>query len=132
LTGDGIITDADLRLKLPRLAPWTYAVGFTYDHDLGDLGYLTGRLNFAHRDVAAYTDSNVGFINSADVLDASLAWTTRNDQLTFSVYGRNLLDEAWAGGDTQLPFPAPGSSFSPLNRGLVAGFEVQLNFFNPR
>lgn len=128
LTGDGMITNTDLDLKLPRLAPWTYSIGATYDHELGAMGYLTSRINYAHRDVAAYTDNNVGVINSANVLDASLAWTTRNEQVTFSVYGRNLLDEAWAGGDTQLPF----GSFSPLNKGLVTGIEVQLNFWGAR
>ena len=76
----------------------------------------------------AFNDSNTGSINAVDMLDANLALTTYDDKLTFSLYAKNLLDEAWSGGDSPLPFPAPGSTFSPLNKGRVTGLEMQLHF----
>ena len=128
LTGDGMITKADRTLKLPRLSKWTYALGATFDHTLADLGHLIASLNIAHRDKMAFNDSNTGSINAVDMLDANLALTTYDDKLTFSLYAKNLLDEAWSGGDSPLPFPAPGSTFSPLNKGRVTGLEMQLHF----
>ncbi|WP_246048138.1 TonB-dependent receptor [Hankyongella ginsenosidimutans] len=62
LSGDGVINDVDRALKLPRLSPWTYGVGLTYDQQLGELGTATARVSFTHRDKAAFTDNNVGFL----------------------------------------------------------------------
>ncbi len=54
----------------------------------------------------------------ADMIDASLTPATADERWKFSIYGRNLLNEATIGGDTQLPtaFGGIGASFSPLNK----------------
>ncbi|MEL6861866.1 MAG: hypothetical protein AAGL11_08510, partial [Pseudomonadota bacterium] len=94
---------------------------------------------------------NFGFINEAEMVDADLTWNTTVDGLSLSLYGRNLLDEVQAGGDTQLPFggnvaaAAPGGvnlangvnapfdpnpaagTFSPLKKGRVIGLELTLS-----
>jgi iron complex outermembrane recepter protein len=141
ISGDGIINNADLDLKLPRVPKLTWGIGAVYDLALSGGSSLVARANFQHRDKNAYTDNNYGFLNASDQLEASLAWKT-NDFLTLSLYGKNLLDEVQHGGDTQIPFggalsdgtnvpfqdrPAAGT-FSPLSKGRVIGVEATLSF----
>ena len=147
LNGDGVVTAADKALDLPRTPKWTYGAGAVADFPVGDDKAITARANFQHRDRYAYTDSNFGWITSSDNLDASISYRTGG--LTFTIYGRNLLDQVQHGGDTQLgtagqiavfggplstgvdrPFadnPKAGT-FSPLVNGRVVGLEVNANF----
>lgn len=132
LNGDGVIDQKDEDLNLPRAAKWTYSIGLTHDVQLGNSGYLTGRINFAHRDNSSYTDNNLGFILAQDILDAGLDFSIADGRWVLSLYGRNLLNEVKHGGDTQLPpvlVAVPtGGTFSPLAKGRVAGFEVTFNY----
>jgi len=130
LSGDGVINDIDAALKLPRLSPWTYGAGLTYDQSLGKIGTMTMRVNYNHRDRAAFTDNNRGFMQGADMLDASVTLATSDNGWRFSAYARNLLNEVTIGNDTQLPaaFGGAGASFSPLNRGRIYGGEVAVSF----
>lgn len=130
LSGDGVINGVDRDLQLPRLSPWTYGAGLTFDQRLGSVGTATARVDFTHRDSARFTDNNVGFLPPADMLDASLTYTTADRAWRFSIYGRNLLNEVTYGGDTPLSaaFGGVGASLSPLNKGRVIGGEVALNF----
>ncbi|WP_292629295.1 MULTISPECIES: TonB-dependent receptor [unclassified Novosphingobium] len=148
LSSDGLVNDADRRLALPRLPKWTYGAGAVLDFATGKDSSIMARANWQFRDRFAYTDNNFGWIASADNLDASISYNTGG--LTFTIYGRNLLDQVQHGGDTQLgsgaaqipvfggplstgvnqPFsenPAVGT-FSPLARGRVLGFEINANF----
>jgi iron complex outermembrane receptor protein len=122
----------DLALEIPRVAPWSYGIGFIHDLQLGDFGLLTSRLDFSHRDEAPYTDNNIGFLNSADMLDASFGFSPDAAPWVISLYGKNLLDEVTQGGDTILPpiapFGGPGASFTPLNKGRVVGIEAQFRY----
>lgn len=122
----------DLSLMIPRVAPWSYGVGLLHDLRLGAWGDLTSRIDYAHRDEAAYTDNNLGMLNESDMLDASFGFSPDSMPWVFSIYGKNLLSEATFGGDTQLPplapFGGPGASFSPLNKGTVIGAEAQFRF----
>lgn len=138
ISGDGVVNGADLDLAIPRVPEITYGVGVIYDWDLGDMGLVTSRMNYQYRDRVAYTDSNFGWIQEADMLNANIAWQTPIDGISLSLYGNNLLDEVQAGGDTQLPFPAPLGNgvnrpfdelpalgtFSPLKKGRVVGVEL--------
>jgi iron complex outermembrane receptor protein len=130
LSGDGVINDIDAALKLPRLAPWTYGAGLTYDQPLDKLGTMTMRVSYNHRDRAAFTDNNRGFMQGSDMLDASVTLATADNGWRFSAYARNLLNEVTIGNDTQLPaaFGGAGASFSPLNRGRIYGGEVAVSF----
>ena len=107
----GLVDGADLALALPRVPETTWGIGFIHDLDLGNSGTVSTRVNLQHRDRIAYTDSNFGWIQEADMLDANLTWYTPVDGLEISLFGRNLLDEVQAGGDTQLPF---GGNVAPL------------------
>jgi iron complex outermembrane recepter protein len=140
ISGDGVVDAADKALALPRVPETTWGIGFVWDVDLGDRGGLVGRANFQHRDEFAYSDNNFGWIQAADMLDANLTWNTPYEGLSVSFYGKNLLDEVTAGGDTQIPFggalsngvnqpfgayPAAGT-FSPLAKGRRIGLEISL------
>ncbi|MCH7507946.1 MAG: TonB-dependent receptor [Proteobacteria bacterium] len=134
LNSDGVIDAKDEELNLPRAAKWTYSIGLTHDIEVGDSGYVTARVNYAFRDDSSYTDNNLGFILSQQILDAGLDYRTAGGHWVFSLYGRNLLNEVKHGGDTQLPstlvLPVVpmGGTFSPLAKGRVAGFEVTFNY----
>ncbi len=124
ISGDGIVSDNDLRLDIPRLAPRTYGIGFIYDLECGNVGDFTARANFNHRAQVAYSDNNLGTLPEADIFDASIAWNPPADGWTVSVYGKNLANEISFGNDTQTPF----GTFSPLNKGRIIGVEVQFDY----
>lgn len=131
LNNDGVVNHQDGELDLPRLAPLTGSLGVIYDQDIGDLGFITAQASYSHRDEAAFTDSNFGTLNDANIVDATVSFSPNSEAWTASIYGKNLRDEATAGGDTQLPFDANGTgpnvtTFSPLNKGRVIGAEFRI------
>lgn len=127
----GVVDASDKALKIPRLAPWTWSAGFVHTLPLGGETTVDTRFNYSHRDAAFYTDNNLGVLNEVEIIDASIGLNLGGNA-TFSVYGRNLLNESNFGGDTQLPptigpFPFGGGTFSPLSKGRIVGIELQLN-----
>ncbi len=133
LNEDGVIDGKDKDLDLPRAPELTYSIGVSYDLDVGDWGYVSSRVNYAYRDETAYTDSNLGFILEQEIVDAGIDLRSNDGHWTFSIYGKNLLDEVKHGGDTQLPDDlagavAWGGTFSPLTKGRHYGAEVVYNF----
>lgn len=132
LNNDGVVSGADKSLALPRAAELTYAIGLSHNRDVGDWGYMTSRINFAYRDDYAYTDSNLGYIEEQEILDAGIDFYSNDGHWTVGIYGKNLLDEVRHGGDTQLPGSLGGvpvgGTFSPLVKGAVYGLEVTYNF----
>ena len=127
LNGDLVVDDIDKALKIPRLAPWTYSFGFVLTQAWVDMGTVSLQSNISYRDSAFYTDNNLGTLNSATMVDFNLGLTTKN-QMTVSLYGKNLLNEATHGGDTQLPNSLGGGTFAPLNKGRVLGLELKMNY----
>ena len=138
LNADGVVDQDDINLDLPRVPPMTYGFGLIKDFDLGASGAIVAQANYQHRDRIAYTDSNFGWIQEADMIDLNITWETPMDGLSASIYGKNLLDEVQLGNDTQLPFPGPnstgvnypyqtlpsGGTFSPLKKGRLLGLEL--------
>ena len=136
ISGDGVVNDIDEALELPRVPKATYGIGA-----IAQFGDFSGRVNFQHRDRTAYTDNNFGFIQAIDDLSASLNWQTPVEGINIGIYGRNLLDEVQAGGDTQVPFGGPlgngvnapfdespaAGTFSPLKKGRVIGIELNIS-----
>lgn len=106
ISNDGQLNAADLALDLPRVPELNYGFGIVHTAELGDMGDLTSTLNFQHRDRAAYTDSNLGWLNAVDMVNANISWDTPMEGVSVSIFGKNLLDEVQAGGDTQLSFGA--------------------------
>lgn len=137
LNGDGVIDYNDKGLALPRLAPWSYGAELVYTRDF-NWGTFTAQGGGYHRDAAAYTDSNLGWLRASDMVNASIGVLFLDSRLKISAFGHNLKNESTIGGDTQLPgnfpgsptFPLPslrgtGATFSPLNKGRIYGVELQ-------
>ena len=141
ISSDGAIDDADTALRLPRVPEVTWGVGMLHELILPN-GAIVSRVNYQFRDEFAYTDNNLGWIQAADNLDANITWETQMDGLSVSIYGKNLLDQVQAGGDTQLPFGGPlsngvnrpfdaypaGGTLSPLSKGRQIGAEMTFEF----
>jgi iron complex outermembrane receptor protein len=141
ISGDGVIDEADLDLRLPRVPEVTWGVGAIHEADFGDSA-LVSRVNLQYRDAFAYTDNNFGWVQDIIALEANVSYETPLDGLTVSIYGRNLLDEVQVGGDTQVPFGGPLSNgvnlpfdffpaagtFSPLSKGRQVGVELAFDF----
>lgn len=124
---DGNIDSADKKLDLPRAPEWTYSIGLNHDLDLGSTGYMASRISYAYRDESAYTDSNLGFIDDQEIVNAGIDFHLFENSWIIGIYGNNLLDDVKHGGDTQLPSTI-GGTFSPLAKGRVVGAEVTYNF----
>jgi len=134
LNEDGMIDGGDEALDLPRAPEWTYSLALNLDVEVGEWGYMSTRVSYAYRDETAYTDSNLGFITEQEIVDAGIDFYSNDGRWTFSLYGKNLLDEVKHGGDTQLPDTLSGvvpwgGTFSPLSKGRHYGAEVVYNFF---
>ena len=118
--------------ELPRLAPWNYSVGATYDIFLGDLGLITLRANYAYRDENPYNDSNTAWFDPQRRASASVNWTSPEDHWRVSLWGKNLKDEANWGNLTQLPAGPAGSGLiytaGPMQKGRDYGLEVTYTF----
>ncbi|MGY8774591.1 TonB-dependent receptor [Spongiibacter tropicus] len=129
LNRDGVINGQDKSLALPRLAQWTYGTSVTWQYDVNDGDMISARVGYNHRDPSAYTDDNLGVLNSADMVDAAISYNTKGG-FTYTIFGKNLKDEVTHGNDTQLPaaFGGPGASFAPLNKGVVYGAEIKYSF----
>lgn len=141
ISGDGVVDDRDLALRIPRVVPVTVGAGVIHELNVGSSQFLT-RVNYQYRDRAAYTDDNFGWLNDVSMLEANITWMTPVQGLSLSIYGRNLLDQVQEGGDTQVPFGGPlsngvqtpfqqfpgGGTFSPLMRGRNIGIEAMFEF----
>ena len=113
----GTVNAADLALKIPRLAPWTYGVGFSHELELGPDMLLRTRADISHRDSSFSTDNNSLKLPKIDTLSASATLELMDRRLALSVFGRNLLNEAVYG----LAYPLPASVLPPLPPGVTGG-----------
>ncbi|MGH7900097.1 MAG: TonB-dependent receptor [Candidatus Binatia bacterium] len=146
LNRDGMVNDGDKELEIPRLAPKTWGAAIDHSLELGSFGVWSSHVSYSHRDKNFFTDSNVGFLDVHDSVDARFAFSTSLGSfggVSIALYGINLLDKASLGGDTPLPDtdpplfllfggdgpgPRPQPSFSPLNKGRVLGAEVRFSY----
>jgi iron complex outermembrane receptor protein len=131
LNGDGAIDDRDKALKISSVPEWTYSVGLVHDMELGDWN-LASRVSYAYRDKIYASDNNLGVIDDWANVQAGVDLMSSDGRWTFSLYGKNLLNEVVLSGDTGLPDtagPIPlGGTFSPLQKGRVVGLQVEYSF----
>jgi iron complex outermembrane receptor protein len=130
ISGDGVVDANDERLDIPRLAPQTYNVSVIHDADIDNFGTLTSAVRYGHRSRTAYTDSNLGYFDSAGILDADFTLSLNDGRTDIALYGKNITDEVTFGNDTQLPTligpVALGGTFAPLDKGRVYGIELRV------
>ncbi|GHF20204.1 hypothetical protein GCM10017044_13750 [Kordiimonas sediminis] len=128
LSGDGVLDQTDLDLRFPRVAKWTYNLGFTYDIQL-DSGVITARGDYSYRSRSPYTDRNHAWFNTREELNAGLSYEPHSGNWTLALYAKNLTDEAVIGGVTVLPFGSFGGNyFSPMLKGRRYGAELRFEF----
>ncbi|NIJ50635.1 TonB-dependent receptor [Rhizomicrobium electricum] len=130
LNGDLAVSDADRRMRIPRLAPVSAGIDVTYTMPLLG-GELASRAGYRHRDGSYYNDSNLGRLAATDLFDFRIAYTPASGGFGAALYGRNLTNVATWGGDTTLPATAAFGysggarpTFSPLAKGRSFGLEL--------
>ncbi|RYD90196.1 MAG: TonB-dependent receptor, partial [Sphingomonadales bacterium] len=143
INSSGAIDGGDLDLDLPRAPEWTWGGAVNWTAPLSGSASLFANLFFQHRSRYAYTDNNWGYNEPSERLDASLGVNLGAPNISLTLFGRNLLDQAQFGGDTQLGFsggplsdgnnrpydPNPGAgTFSPMFKGRTLGLEVSMDF----
>ena len=116
-------TVGDDRLKLPRLAELSYGLELHYMRSVGTSGEFSVRVGLAHRDDSEIADDNLGTLDGGNLVHANLAYSP-GDALTFSLYGKNLLNEVLRRSDFNLG-GLVDSTYSPLKEGRVVGIEVR-------
>jgi iron complex outermembrane receptor protein len=135
LNGDGVMNRVDEKLRIPRLAKLTWGVGTNYNLQLASGLGLDMRVNFSHRDSAAFNDNNRGVLNAVDMLDASATLSLLDEKLTLGFFGKNLTNQVMEGNES--PFagavysgvvgntnPLVFGSYRPLMKGRVYGLEL--------
>jgi len=141
LTADGTIDSDDFALDLPRAPRYTYGMHIVLDAVLGDFGQSSARLNWSHRDSAFNTDDNRGVYWEVDMVDFNFIVTPNawDQRFSFSLYGRNLLNEANNVNDAIFPDiglfggdgpagPRPLPTFTAIGKGRVIGAEVRYEY----
>ena len=129
INGDRIVDGRDLALKLPRLAPWTYGGGMTWDIEAGGAGRVTVQGDIAHRDASFFDDGNTGILPGYEDLSASLALSPAGiPNLRLSLFGKNLLDKVSLELNQNLSTLPTGGQISVLKKGRVMGVEANFRF----
>lgn len=129
LSGDGVINQTDLDLGIARLPKWTHTIGATFDQELGNFGLLSLRGEYSHRSSTFFTDNNIGTLPSYDVVNASIALLSFDEQWTLTFYGKNITDEAILQQNTTLPFGVLGAArLSTLAEGRRWGLELKFQY----
>ena len=116
---------AFLGSELPRLAPWNYHIGATWDIFLGNLGVITLRGGYGFRDKHAYNDSNTEFFDQQRRVSASVNYTSPQDHWRVSLWGKNLKDEANWGNLTSI---AGLYTAGPMQKGRDYGLALTYTF----
>ena len=119
-----LVSGAYVGSDLPRLSPWTASIGFTYDLDLGEAGWMTFRSSYSFRDAAAYLDNNQEYFDQQHQTTASIDYNTSDDHWKVSLYGKNLNNEARWGNLTKTSLGTVG----PMQKGRLYGLEVQYTY----
>ena len=127
LDGGGI-GPSDFHLAIPRLVRWSYALGATFTHNLRGDFLLRLVADYGYRSRAASTDSNVVFLPQVKELSASASLTLPGQHWSFSLYGRNLLDNVSYGVNAALPAFLGGGTLRTLSEGRVIGVEASFSY----
>lgn len=132
----------DRALQLPRLANMSVNLRGVYDIFLGTAGVITLRADYSYRDNSFFTDDNIGRLPSGNIFNASISYVLPVIETgevwllpKINIYGRNLLNEVFFGGQTPLIDELPigsdialGGNISTLKEGRVIGAELRLDW----
>ena len=110
---------------LPRLAPFNYSLGFSWDIPMGSAGLINVAANHSYRDENAYNDSNTEVFDEQRRTNASINYFSPNEQWQVSLFGKNLSDEANWGNLTSI---AGLFTAGPMQKGRLYGLEVNFRY----
>lgn len=82
--------------KLQMVPENTTSAAVTFDHAVGNAGYLTWRLAYSYMDDVASDDFNFLIVPAYELYNASLSYTNAAENLKVSLFGRNLKDEVYS------------------------------------
>lgn len=117
ISGDGLVNSVDLNLPIVRVVPWSYSIGATYEHDIGE-GVATARLSFGHKDKQLFSDNGTFYMSPQNRLDGTLKYEIGN--FSASIYGKNLLNKRFIVEGAILP-AAFGGGHRRIDKGRVIG-----------
>ncbi len=131
----GTINAADYALTVPRLVPWSWGVGADYSHEFETGFTASSRISYSRKNSSYASDDNRLKLLSLDTIDASASLTLPNKAVTFTVYGRNLLNSAYQGFLVALPAsvvpPVPAGrspALAAMSEGRTIGIEMSVKF----
>jgi len=131
ISGDGLISQVDFDLEIPRLTDNSFNIGLIYNQRLGELGHANFNINYGQKSETPFTDNNIGFVERTERLDANFTLVHDNG-LSISLYGKNITDEVLFTGElplgSQLGNIPLGGTFAPLTKGRVIGLELAHEF----
>jgi iron complex outermembrane receptor protein len=108
--------------ELPRLAPWSFSLGGSYDFNLAGNGLLRLQADYGYRDSNYYDDANTQLFDAQHRLGGSINWISPDDRWTVSLFGKNLRDEANYGNLTSI---AGLYTAGPMQKGREYGLQLQ-------
>lgn len=108
--------------ELPRLAPWQFSLGSSYDFSLDGNGTLRVQADYGYRDENFYDDANTQEFDTQHRLGGSINWFSPDDKWTVSLFGKNLRDEANYGNLTSI---AGLWTAGPMQKGREYGLQIQ-------
>ncbi len=84
--------------RLANAPDWSYSLGAQYTAEIGNLGDITFRSDFAWRDTVDFKRNNLPQFRSDTyaLLNARVSYTSPNELWELSVYGTNLTDNRYA------------------------------------
>jgi|TARA_B100000315_G_scaffold172412_1_gene160881 iron complex outermembrane receptor protein len=127
INGDGVIDGIDKGLEFTRAPEWTYSIGLVHDVQLGSWS-MSSRINYSHRDEAWFDDDNEGILPEQDIINAGIDFYSDDGRWEIGIYGKNLTNEVYWGGETVLPGSLGGGTFAPLAKPARYGVELTYNF----
>jgi iron complex outermembrane receptor protein len=110
---------------LPRLAPFNYSLGFSWDIPMGSAGLVNVAANHSYRDENAYNDSNTEYFDEQRRTNASVNYFSPSENWQVSLYGKNISNEANWGNLTSI---AGLFTAGPMQKGRLYGLEVNFRY----
>ncbi len=80
---------------LQMVSEQTLFIAATYDHDLADMGSLSWRASYNYADEASADAYNFLMLDDYSLVDASVTFRNQAENLSISLYGKNLTDEVY-------------------------------------
>lgn len=108
--------------ELPRLAPWSFSLGGSYDFNMPNNSIVRLQADYGYRDPNFYDDSNTQEFDAQRRLGGSINWISPEDRWNVSLFGKNLRDEANYGNLTSI---AGLYTAGPMQKGREYGLQVQ-------